>query len=255
MITSGLEPQLYNIDLESIRGGMEDFFDISLKNMRLIYLDLEDTIWKHTGYLKSALKTVYRLPNKREIPKRDAARLVKNYKTMPVRERIELTLKIFEKTPVWVLEHFGNYMAEQINPFSKRFIEALYGIQKFMMSYDIYQVAMPTKRKLEEGGIPIESYLVNDVGLDEQGRTTLELSSVAQGIPSWPRVAINEPRLKLFGLQSKMETSGIEPDEVLVLNDRHHGEQAIDSCMPNIVKSDELPEFFEYLFSLENSRS
>ena len=114
---------------------------------------------------------------------------------------------------------------------------------------------MPTKRKLEEGGIPIESYLVNDVGLDEQGRTTLELSSVAQGIPRWPRVAINEPRLKLFGLQSKMETSGIEPDKVLVLNDRHHGEQAIDSCMPNIVKSDELPEFFEYLFSLENSRS
>jgi hypothetical protein len=228
MFARNLNAQLYALNVDDIRTAVEDFFGIRMKDKHLVYFDLEDTIWKHRGYLKSIANIFFKLPSKTDYLNREMVRLVKGYKRMPIEERIDLTAKVFEGTPLVYLEKFGDYLAGQISPFSSRFLEALYGLQTLMMSFDIKEFAKPTKNKLEAAGIKVDSSILNAVVLDDELKTTTQLYSVAEGVKNWDGQTLKWPESKKKGLEVVMREAGTKPKELVIFNDKHPGESAVD---------------------------
>jgi hypothetical protein len=228
MFARNLNAQLYALDVDEIRRAVEAAFGVRLNDKSLLYFDLEDTIWKHFGYMKSIGSIFLSLPGKTDYLNREMVRLVKGYKKMPVEERIELTAKVFEGTPLRYLEKFGGYLAGQISPFSSRFLEALYGLQTLMMSFDIKEFAKPTKNKLEAAGIKVDSSILNAVVLDDELKTTRRLYSVAEGVKNWDGQTLKRPESKKKGLDVVMGETGTTPSELVIFNDKHPGESAVD---------------------------
>lgn len=236
----------YSSHLELVKGAIEDFYDFSMSDMGLLYSDLKDTLWSGWNYWAAVFKGFLEHPDKLSIQKLNLLKAIWNRDKLSVEERTDGATNIFLGTPENVLDLVGSYLSEKIDPYADALIKSMYDIQKFIMSYDIRHFAMPTIDSFRPYGV--DSYLVNEIELDENGNTTRNLKSVNEGLEGFPDIPLKHPDTKAMGLKYRMDIDDIPPEQLCILNDYDIGERAIDKLGKRgaiIIKSDDLPKAFK----------